>query len=853
MEDYDAKLGIYSDQNTLVDKLKTKFTDKYLNVTVFNDFNKVDSSKLSYIIINLLDNKKNYAAVQRALRGVEAKIIVLHPLYVRSDDKDKSNQVIKSFLEINNNIGVILVPDILGKDVLYNDEYLSHQLIMQSILSERVKIINSGVLVNTVSISSLADRIVKELFSFGISGQSLGLIGPRKGMKTFLTKYLGLSDENIIETKGEVDLVELNHTSSVMLDFSLRFAVNATRNTFSLDVSKKQEKTVERPVVSKPASNLIANKVEKPQKKVNRFFGWMIKSLFVVLAVLVAPMVTLIISATLLYASVKYSVKDISLSERLSKYSSNFTELSSNISLGIPVYYDYANIMHKGVVLFRETLELTTVGKEFGMKIMGDEAYDLASYSDNISAILDRIHTDFGFLQSDINELDDLFGTSVKKYLLGMKVDIGNYKSKVYFVRSFFSRLTTLLGNDKPMKYLVLFQNNMELRPTGGFIGSFALISFNKGRLTEIVVSDVYSADGQLKGHVDPPQAIRDHLREGGWYLRDSNWDPNFPDSAIKAEWFLDKEINTQVDGVVSVDLNFIQNLLKITGPINLVDFNKTITADNLYVSTQSEVEANFFPGSIKKASFMTSLSKQLITELENLESDKYFSLVKEIYNSLESRHVQLYFHDLNAQSAISSLGYSGEITLQTDCGARCYEDKYMLVDANMGVNKANFFVRRAQDLKVNVSKSSINHELLTTYTNTANRVLGTDGIYKNYARLVLPLDSKVVGIRVYDMYGGYEDLKYDVYEMTGRREVGFLINVLPDEAKKIQVVWNTPTNKLENGGEYRLTVQKQSGTIDDDLKVMVQKSDLSLTGRAPSVYTTTLSRDFKTLLFFKP
>lgn len=852
MEDYDARLGIYSDQNTLVEKLKTKFTDKYLKVTIFNDFNKIDLSKLSYIIVNLLDNKKDYNVVQRVLKGVEAKIIVLYPLYVQQADKDKSNQVVKGLLEINNNIGVILVPDIIGKDVPYKDEYLSHQLIMQSILSERLKIVNSGILVNTVSISSLTDRIVKELFSFGISGQSLGLIGPRKGMKTFLTKYLYLDSENIIETKGEVDLVELNHTSSAKLDFSLRFAVNATKNTFLQNVSKKQEK-IEKPIIHKAVSNEVVAKVKKPQKTVNRLFGLMIKFLIVGLTVLVAPLITLIVSATLLYASVKYSVQDIKTAERLAKYSSNFIELSSNISLGIPVYYDYANIMYKGVVLFRETLELTMVGKEFGVKIMGDEAYDLASYSDNISAILDRVHTDFGFLQSDINELDDLFGTAVKKYLIGMKVDIGNYKSKVYFVRSFFSRLTTLLGNDKPMKYLVLFQNNMELRPTGGFIGSFALISFNKGRLTEIVVNDVYSADGQLKGHVDPPQAIRDHLREGGWYLRDSNWDPNFPDSAIKAEWFLDKEINTQVDGVISVDLNFIQNLLKITGPINLTDFNKTITADNLYISTQSEVEANFFPGSIKKASFMTSLSKQLITELENLESDKYFLLVKEIYNSLESRYVQLYFHDLNAQSAISSLGYSGEITLKTDCGPRCYEDKYMLVDANMGVNKANFFVRRAQDLKVNVSKSSINHELLTTYTNTANRVLGTDGVYKNYARLLIPSDSKIVGIRVYDMYGGYEDLKYDIYEITGRREVGFLINVLPDEAKKVQVVWNTPTNKLENGGEYRLTAQKQSGTIDDDLKVSFQKSDLSLTGRAPSVYTTTLSRDFKTLLFFKP
>lgn len=181
-----------------------------------------------------------------------------------------------------------------------------------------------------------------------------------------------------------------------------------------------------------------------------------------------------------------------------------------------------------------------------------------------------------------------------------------------------------MLGMNAPKKYLILFQNNMELRPTGGFIGSFALITFEKGRMNQIVVNDVYSADGQLKGHVDPPEPIRRYLGEANWYLRDSNWDPNFKSSAIKAEWFLDKELNQKVDGVISIDLYLIQELLKITGPIYLSDFNKTIDSSNLYLTTQSEVEDNFFPGSTKKASFLTALSRSLITEIENLDSKSY-------------------------------------------------------------------------------------------------------------------------------------------------------------------------------------------------------------------------------------
>lgn len=849
MDDYESKIGIFSPDNILTERLKSKFQDKYLEVIVFDDFKKTDLSKLSYLVVNLLDSNADlFDKVKLALQGVEAKIVILYPLYIKEEEKYVADSNIKSLIEMNDNLGVILVPEILGKDMNYVSKYISHDLIMQSVVSERVKIANSALLINTVSLQSLVERVVKEVFSFGISGQALALIGPRRGLKSFLTKYLSVSEENIILTKNNINRAEVAHTISAKIDFSLRLAVRATRMAFESNLAR-----VEIPTAQSVSAAEVVKKIPRKISSSKPVVARLIKVLAVFLALFALPMLILIISVGFLYFAVKTASTNSDLSLKLIKYSAKTVDMSRSVSFGIPIYYNYSNIVYKSVSLFEETLNLSKTGNEFVSNIMGDSIYDLAYYADNISSILDRIHTDVGFLQSDINELDDFVGLRLKDYMQASRLDIGNYKNKVYFARGFSSRLSTLLGMDKPMKYLVLFQNNMELRPTGGFIGSFALISVNKGRVTEIVVNDVYSADGQLKGHVDPPQPIKEHLGEGGWYLRDANWDPDFPASAEKIEWFLDKEINTKVDGVIAIDLYFVQSLLKITGPINLVDFNKTISSDNLYASTQSEVESDFFPGSIKKASFMTSLSRQLIAEIESLESDRYFSLLREIYSSLEGRHVQLYFHDLNAQESISNLGYSGEIDINTECGERCYEDQYSVIDANVGVNKANYFVNRSQDLNLTVSKESINHELLITYQNSANQALGNAGLYKSYTRLVLPTGSTISGVRAYDMYGNYEDLKYDSVDVTGRMEVGFLINILPKETKKIQVVWSNQTQKLLNGGEYRIFVRKQAGTVDDKLSISLNKSDLSLTGRAPSVYTTTLSRDFKALLFFKP
>ena len=151
-------------------------------------------------------------------------------------------------------------------------------------------------------------------------------------------------------------------------------------------------------------------------------------------------------------------------------------------------------------------------------------------------------------------------------------------------------RLPYLLGNDKTKTYLILFQNNMELRPTGGFIGSFSLVKFSKGKMVDMPVYDVYTADGQLKGYVEPPTPIRDFLGEANWFLRDSNWDPDFAISAQRAEWFLNKELEIGVDGVVGIDLEIIRSLIKIVGPIKLIDFNQTIDENNMNDVIQKEV-----------------------------------------------------------------------------------------------------------------------------------------------------------------------------------------------------------------------------------------------------------------------
>ena len=234
------------------------------------------------------------------------------------------------------------------------------------------------------------------------------------------------------------------------------------------------------------------------------------------------------------------------------------------------------------------------------------------------------------------------------------------------------------------------------------------------------------------------------------------------------------------------------------------------------------------------------------------MKSDKHLNLFRKIYQSLDRKHLQIYLHDVNAQEAISNLGYSGEINLDTACGQRCLKDGYSLIDANLGVNKSNFFIKRSQELNLSVSKEIISHELFVTYENSASPAVGKSGVYKNYARILLPLNTKLAGVRIYETNGTYKELEYEINNMETRVEVGFLFEILPGTQKRIQIVWSIFDNKFSQGGEYNLNIIKQAGTEEDNLTINIKATNLILTGRNLSVYNTTLAKNFRARLFFK-
>lgn len=307
-----------------------------------------------------------------------------------------------------------------------------------------------------------------------------------------------------------------------------------------------------------------------------------------------------------------------------------------------------------------------------------------------------------------------------------------------------------LAGFDEPKTYLILMQNSAELRPTGGFIGSIGKLTFDEGVMREFAVQDVYAVDGQLKGHVDPPLPIRELMSQEHWYLRDSNWDPDFRTSGARAAWFYEKETGESVDGVIGISLPLIVDILGVTGPVMLSDYNEQITADNFFGKSIFYTKNNFFPGSTAKADFLGSLSRALLLRITTDTRINPAQIFAAMELSISRRDVQFLFTDSELQQLVEHFGWAGRLFTGNGCQGvaktACVFDPLAINEANLSVSKVNAFIKHNTHREIVIASDGTVTETLTmTITNTANdNEPGLGGPYRTYIRFYFPTDGVI-------------------------------------------------------------------------------------------------------------
>ena len=390
--------------------------------------------------------------------------------------------------------------------------------------------------------------------------------------------------------------------------------------------------------------------------------------------------------------------------------------------------------------------------------------------------------------------------------------DLSNLSSSASQLVSFLPNFASPTGKKT---YLVLIQDNTQLRPGGGFIVSFGEIIFENGKLTEIKIEDIYKIDRELEEQIEPPPELAEKLGLEQLFLRDSNWSLDFAANAATARDFYKKETGKSVDGVVALDPTLIRNLLTLTGPITAS--GQTVSAENLLALTSKQTD-NVFLAELTTQIFKR-ITESISAGVQPNSNPSHLELFKTFSQALYTKHLLASFDDKDLSSLVKTKAWSNALPpagfdpADDTKGAR---DFLALSEANLGANQINQFIERNISYEMAVGRNgSLTASLKITYTNSSQ----TD-TYTNFLRVYTPFASSLSDY----LNGESEDLdEVEIIQASNLQVFSTFVEVAPTKSKTVEFTYRIPkTIKLEKAPSYNFYVSKQPGTEKDKFTFML-------------------------------
>jgi len=566
----------------------------------------------------------------------------------------------------------------------------------------------------------------------------------------------------------------------------------------------------------------------------------------------------LILSGYFFYQTGKYLKKDMikEAKENFAMAKNQFLLAKKLYFLSRPIYLLFS------IASFPD--DLISVGEK--LLIIGENGF---STYDNSRNILISV-----FKKNKTNEEKEIFALRLKKiysqlkninenlfllnqklsqlnFLKEEKVTIFSLNQSLNKLMKFYPYLEKTLQTKTKKKFLIFFANNMELRPGGGFIGSLGILEIKDYTIEEIKIYDVYDIDGRLTIHVEPPEPIKKYLNINHWFLRDSNFSPDFWENYQKAKFFIEQSVGWKdfVGGIL-ITTTTIKKILEAFPPIYLPDFKEKITKDNFYLKTQFYVEKNFFPGSIQKKSFLNSLVRSLIINIENASIK---NLLLNIFQLLEEKQIVLAFDEKYQQEVTEELGWGGRLAKPICLSSydnNCIVNFLFPYDANLGVNKANFFINRSYSLKMVVDAyGNITNYFTVLFKNEAKDDIFPGSIYRNFFQIILPKTAivkkiKKDGISIEDVY---------LEDNQELKKIGIFLEVPQKKTVILELVYENSKAIKNNFSFIQIIFQKQIGALNSDLSIklnlpknfsIINQNFLPLVKNQEMIYNTYLSTD---------
>ena len=439
--------------------------------------------------------------------------------------------------------------------------------------------------------------------------------------------------------------------------------------------------------------------------------------------------------------------------------------------------------------------------------------------------------------QIDINRYPENFkGVAIHTDYNRAREMIGQVKSYVSNSKPILGQVSWLLGKDKVRNYLVIFQNDGELRPSGGFWTAYTTLKVDNGKIIPGVSSNIYDLDDKLSSTTLAPRIIKSyHINVPYLNLRDSNLSPDFP---TDAQIFLDGYYKamgkkTTFDAVIALDTQVLVDIVRVLGKLDTrvgtftsdpdprCDGCPKIIYDLEWIAGRPR---NYIENDRK--GFLGPLMQSLLANALGSEKNKIGPLAETFFNNINRKHILFYFTVPQIQEAGVKANIAGHI-VQSDSNL----DYFHLNDANFASAKSNIFITQKINHDITTKDGNVEHKITITYTNPSkasncNLEKGdlclNAAAYRNLFRFYVPLGSQLIKMTGSEIEAlKYEELGKQVFE-------GFYGNKYPlyaSSSAKVSIQYTSPVKSSKN---YTLYLQKQPGTkpVDYEISVNGQSQD---------------------------
>lgn len=395
--------------------------------------------------------------------------------------------------------------------------------------------------------------------------------------------------------------------------------------------------------------------------------------------------------------------------------------------------------------------------------------------------------------------------------------------------------LPNILGatDEGPKTYLLLVQNVDELRPSGGFITAAGNVLVQNGEIISVAFEDSGNLDDWTKPYPAAPWQLQEYMNSPVLVFRDSNWFPDFPTSALYAEYLYSYINGHSVDGVIAFNQYLLVRLLDVIGPIKVEGVDYLVNADNV-ISYMREAKVDA-PGDDRKF-FIHDLFVVLVDRIAQGNVD-YVRFGEMILNSLNEHQLLVQVDNQDVMKILSGYQWDGSFRV-TD------GDFLYVLDSNIGFNKTNALIDTSLIYDIDLTDIDVpRSNLAIVHRNNADstvpcvqwhgyqlskeeRVYPMNRCYWDYLRFYTPAGVTLLGANPQTIPGDWMVRRVTIPAKVDRLDSEFdalqgfgILKVVPGGKTLIsEFQYALPEHVIEhiegNTYLYHLHVQKQAGTL---------------------------------------